>query len=214
MTTLFLLMPGTPMLFQGQEFAASAPFLYFADHKPELAARVRAGRSQFVAQFPSLGSPEAQAALPAPHDPATFERCTIDWRERETHGGMYRLHRDVLALRREEPAFARQVRGGVDGAVLGDEAFVLRFCAAQPGDERLLVVNLGADIVAGSFAEPLVAPPDGTSWTVQWSSEHPGYGGMGTPPVVGEGGWRIPGHAAAILRPETEHGRDRSQHRG
>ncbi len=45
MTALLLLAPGTPMLFQGQEFAASAPFVYFADHRPELASRsLRAGR--------------------------------------------------------------------------------------------------------------------------------------------------------------------------
>ena len=44
MTALLLLMPQTPMLFQGQEFAASSPFLYFADHNPELAKLVAQGR--------------------------------------------------------------------------------------------------------------------------------------------------------------------------
>jgi maltooligosyltrehalose trehalohydrolase len=203
MTALFLLMPGTPMLFQGQEMAASAPFLYFADHTPELARNVETGRAAFVAQFPSLASQEAQAALSTPHDPATFERCKLDWRERGAHAPTYRLHGDLLRLRREEPAFARTAPGSVDGAVLAAEAFVLRFLAEAPRDERLIVVNLGPDIVAASFAEPLVAPPGGAVWSIQWSSEHPAYGGTGTPAVAGDAGWRIPGHAAVVLRPEA-----------
>jgi maltooligosyltrehalose trehalohydrolase len=54
MTALMLLAPGTPMLFQGQEFAASTPFLFFADHKPELAKLVCEGRKEFMSQFPSV----------------------------------------------------------------------------------------------------------------------------------------------------------------
>jgi maltooligosyltrehalose trehalohydrolase len=210
MTTLLLLMPGTPMLFQGQEIASSAPFRYFADHNNELARNVRKGRSEFLSQFPSLRSSEAQAVLPAPDDVRTFQECKIDWSERQRHSHAYRLHRDLLRLRRDEPAFARQGAAGFDGAVLGSEAFVLRFFADTPRDERLLVVNLGPDIVAGSFAEPLVAPPERGTWITHWSSEHPQYGGTGTPEVVSDSGWRIPGHAAIVLRPETTHGSDRA----
>ena len=54
MTALFLLLPATPMLFQGQEFAASTPFLYFSDHKPEISKLVLKGRADFLSQFPSL----------------------------------------------------------------------------------------------------------------------------------------------------------------
>src|SRR6185503_2792815 len=85
MSALFILLPGTPMLFQGQEFGASAPFLYFADHNPELAAAVQKGRAEFLSQFPSLASPEAQRRLPPPHDPRTFESTVLDWREYDTH---------------------------------------------------------------------------------------------------------------------------------
>jgi maltooligosyltrehalose trehalohydrolase len=76
----------------------------------------------------------------------------------------------------------------------------------MPRDERLLVVNLGAEIVAGSLAEPLVAPPEAGTWTTQWSSDHPEYGGCGTPEVVTASGWRIPGHAAVLLKPEMTNG--------
>ena len=69
LTALMLLAPGTPMLFQGQEFAASSPFLYFADHVPELAAQIRQGRAEFLAQFPSLATPEMQARVRRPRRP-------------------------------------------------------------------------------------------------------------------------------------------------
>ena len=61
--------------------------------------------------------------------------------------------------------------------------------------------DLGPDLVAESFAEPLVAPPDGYMWSLHWSSEHPRYGGIGTPDIVGDHGWRIPGHSAVVLAP-------------
>ena len=96
MTALLLLGPATPMLFQGQEFAASSPFLYFADLPPELAKLVRAGRAEFLAQFPSLAGAEAQAALPDPADRLTFERSKLDLGERERHAGAYALHLDLL----------------------------------------------------------------------------------------------------------------------
>jgi maltooligosyltrehalose trehalohydrolase len=208
MTTLLLLMPGTPMLFQGQEFGATAPFHYFADHNPELAKAVQKGRAEFIAQFPSLASPELQERLPPPHALETFERCKLDWNEYDTHVTQRRLCEDLLALRRSEVAFHAQAPGAVDGAVLAAETFVLRFTTPHEQDERLLVVNFGPDLVADSFAEPLVAPPERSRWVVQWSSERPDYGGGGTPPVVTEQGWRIPGHSAIVLRPETDHGGD------
>jgi len=208
MTALMLLMPGTPMLFQGQEFGSSAPFRYFADHNPELAKAVQQGRAGFVTQFPSLAAPEAQERLPPPHALETFEQCRLDWHEYEAHVTHRRLHEDLLALRRSEVAFRAQAPGAVDGAVLAPETFVLRFMTPHESDERLLAVNFGPDLVAESFAEPLVAAPHGSRWVVQWSSEQPTYGGSGTPPIVTDQGWRIPGHSAIVLRPEIDHGGD------
>lgn len=198
MTALMLLMPGTPMLFQGQEFQASAPFLYFADHKPELAARVREGRQEFVSQFASVAAPEMRARLADPGSRATFEASKLDWSEFERHRGAVALHRDLLRLRREDRVFARQRRGGLDGAVLGPEAFLLRFFG-DSGDDRLLLVNFGRDLERRSIADPLVAPPEGRQWRLLWSSEDPAYGGGGTPPVETPERWRLPGHAAVVL---------------
>jgi maltooligosyltrehalose trehalohydrolase len=202
MTALLLLLPATPMLFQGQEFGSTAPFLYFADHGGELAAAVAKGRAQFLQQFPSLASPEVQDRLPLPHALETFERCVLDWCEVARHEHHWRLHADVIALRKRDEAFGDQ--RPVDGAVLGAEAFVLRFAGRSPGAERLLVVNLGPDIDTGGFPEPLVAPPRGLNWRLAWSSECPDYGGSGAAPIVDEHGWRIPGHSATVLAASQE----------
>jgi maltooligosyltrehalose trehalohydrolase len=200
MTALLLLGPQTPLLFQGQEFAASSPFLFFADHANELAQSVRRGRGEFLSQFPSVADPAVQAALPDPHDPATFRRCKLDLSERRTHAWAYDLHRDLLALRRTDPVFGRPRPRGLDGAVLGPGAFVLRYFA-DDGDDRLLVVNFGRDLSRSPTPEPLLAPPDGKSWRVRWSSEDPRYGGGGTAPPDTEEGWLVPGEAALVLVP-------------
>jgi len=207
MTALLLLAPSTPMLFMGQEFCATAPFLFFADHQPELAQAIRKGRAEFLSQFPSLASRELAAGIPDPADPETFQRCKLDFGEREAHAAGYALHEDLLRLRREIPAFRARDRGGIrslDGAVLGPSAFVLRFFGPAGNDEedRLLLINLGHDLQLVPAPEPLLAPPEDRRWEVEWSSESPRYGGVGAPPAEDEdGGWLIPGHAATVLRP-------------
>jgi maltooligosyltrehalose trehalohydrolase len=202
MTALLLLGPATPMLFQGQEFAASSPFLYFADLPPELAKLARAGRAEFLAQFPSLAGPEAQTALPDPADRLTFERCKLDLTERERHAAAYALHVDLLRLRKEDPVFRGQGAGGVDGAVLGTEALVLRFFGAGlDPEDRLLCLNLGRDLDLGAVAEPLLAPPRDARWSLLWSSEALRYDGAGTPDLDPRERWRLPGHSALVFGP-------------
>jgi maltooligosyltrehalose trehalohydrolase len=203
MTAVMLLGPGTPMLFQGQEFAASSPFLFFADHNEELSALVRRGRAEFLSQFPSIACPEIQSRLPDPGDPRTFERSRLDLSERHRHTEAYTLHRDLLRLRRQDPVLHSQRPGGVDGAVLGSAAFVLRFFA-ENGHDRLLIVNLGRDLHVDPVPEPLLAPPEHMRWKTLWSSEDPRYGGSGTPPLESEDNWHIPGEAAVVLTPTPQ----------
>lgn len=200
---LTLLGPGTPMLFMGQEFAASAPFHYFADHYSELAEQVRAGRFEFLTQFRSLNDPRMQEAYARPHDEATFQRCKLDFAERVTHAPYYRLTHDLLRLRRDDPAFRAQIPRGVGGAVLDPQAFVLRYF--QPdGLDRLLVVNFGRDLHLLTCPVPLLAPPAGCHWAVELATEDPAYGGHGAenPDAEGEG-WRIAGEAAVALVPRA-----------
>jgi maltooligosyltrehalose trehalohydrolase len=176
LTALMLLGPNTPMLFQGEEFAASAPFLYFADHKPELATLVAKGRLEFLEQFPSIDP----ARVDAPDDPRTFERCKLDWSDAVRNADVLAKYRELLRLRR--PA------SHVEGAVLGERAFVLRFTPT-----RLLIVNLGGPLRLDVVPEPLLAPPAGQSWNLVWSSE-------AIEAVEDEKGrWSIPGGCAVVL---------------
>jgi maltooligosyltrehalose trehalohydrolase len=201
MTALMFLAPGTPMLFQGQEFAASSPFLFFADHEAAIAKLVRHGREEFLRRFASLRGAGAPRSFADPGASATFERSKLDHAERQQHADVYNLHRDLIRLRREDPLFASQRADRIHGAVIGAEAFLLRYFAA-PGDDRLLIVNLGRDLIYSPAAEPLVAPPPHTDWTLLWSSEDSRYGGSGTG-LLCAAEWRIPGHAAVVLRPES-----------
>jgi maltooligosyltrehalose trehalohydrolase len=200
MTGLLLLGPGTPMLFQGQEFAASTPFFYFADHNPELAKLVKNGRGEFLRQFRDLALPEMQAQLTDPADRSTFLRSKLDPSEREKHAPLVKMHKDLLQLRREDPVFQMQRRRGVDGAVLSDSAFVLRYFA-DDGSDRLLIVNFGLNLHLNPAPEPLLAPPDGMQWHVAWSSDDVSYGGCGTPALDTDENWRIPGEATVALVP-------------
>ena len=204
MTALLLLMPSTPMLFQGQEYAAPQHFYYFADHKPDLAAQVEAGRKDFLAQFRSLTDPAVRDGIMPPHDEATFRACKLDPADREQRLPVYHLHRDLLAIRRSDPAIRRAIAGErrIDGAVLAGEAFVLRFF--DEGGDRLLIVNMGRDLHLAPAPEPLLAPPLGQRWRIAWSSEAKHYGGSGVAEPEAKDGWRIAGHTASLLRPDDE----------
>lgn len=213
MTALLLLMPQTPMLFQGQEFGASSTFHYFADHNEDLSSLIRQGRAREIAQFPSAATAEVQASLLDPTSEESFQRSKLhhDEKDRPYHRQLLELHRDLLRLRREEAAFRRvQQRGDIDGAILGPNAFVLRYFGRPnsggpdggAGADRLLIVNLGTDLTLDPAPEPLLAPPPNFRWTILFTSEHPRYGGGGTPPLETElEGWHIPGRTAVVLRP-------------
>jgi maltooligosyltrehalose trehalohydrolase len=197
MTALLLLAPATPMLFQGQEFGASTPFFYFADHQPELSRLVAQGRRTFLSQFPSIALQQSCALLAPPEAEETFLRSKLNLGERLTHAPIYLMHRDLLRLRREDPVFSQPHHGRVDGALLGPGAFVLRFFGLA-GQDRLVFVNLGSDLLLAPVSEPLLANPTRSNWNLLWSSESPSYGGAGALLLETDEGWRIPGQAAMV----------------
>jgi maltooligosyltrehalose trehalohydrolase len=200
MTALLLLGPWTPLLFQGQEFGTSRPFLYFSDIGDDsLREAIRKGRFEFLSQFPSLASKETQKQLPIPTDPNSFARCKLDFLERKKNKQLYDLHIDLIKLRREDSRFREQKTGGVDGAVLGAKSFVLRYFA-EKNDDRLLLVNLGDTRLLDPMPEPLLAPPLGFEWTTLWSSDSERYGGPGTTQVATQDNWTLPGEAAIALK--------------
>ena len=201
MTALMVLSPGVPMLFQGQEFGATAPFYYFADHNPDLAGKVARGRREFMLQFRTLAGPEMRCCLPDPHDTQAFESCKLDWTEVERNRSLVQFHRDVIRLRREDPTLRAPKPHSVDGAVLSADAFLLRYFGESPELDRLLVVSLGRDFDLIPAPEPLLAPPEGMQWDTLWSTDDPRYGGCGTPELDGAGSWRISGRSAVLLKP-------------
>ncbi|NWF74291.1 MAG: malto-oligosyltrehalose trehalohydrolase [Nitrospirae bacterium] len=198
LTALFLLAPETPMLFMGQEFGASSPFLFFADHGAELAPKVYDGRKKFLSEFPSYATKEAQDAVPDPSDLASFERSKLDLSERTSHAEIYRFHRDLLRLRRTDPVLGRQDRRSIDGAVLGPQALALRWFT-ESDDDRLLIVNLGPDLTFVPAPEPLLAPVSEGRWNLLWSSDDPRYGGPGVRDPLSDMGWHISGEGSTLF---------------
>ncbi|MEV4824180.1 malto-oligosyltrehalose trehalohydrolase [Micromonospora sp. NPDC049274] len=96
--TLLLTAPFTPMLFMGEEWAASTPWQFFTSHpEPELASAVRTGRRR---EFAAHGWPEGD--VPDPQDPQTFVRSRLDWAEldKPEHASMLAFYQRLIALRR------------------------------------------------------------------------------------------------------------------
>jgi maltooligosyltrehalose trehalohydrolase len=203
LTTLLLLGPQTPMLFMGQEFAASSPFHYFADHEVDVAKLVREGRWEFLRRFPRTASFESQGGLPDPASRTSFEISKLDWNECLRNIETLLLYRDLLQLRQSDPIFSRQDAAMLEGAVIGPEAFLARWCD-EAGDDRLLLFNLGQDFSWRPAADPLIAAPIGRQWKLLWSSEDPRYGGSGTA-MLDAKDWSVPGHAAIVLCPTSSH---------
>jgi maltooligosyltrehalose trehalohydrolase len=198
---LLLLGPWTPLLFQGEEFGASSPFLFFADvGDASVREATRKGRAQWLAPFLSLSEEEALRSLPAPDDPQVFARCKLNFPEREKNRQLYNLHIDLLKLRREDSRFRQQSSGGIDGAVLGPASFVLRYFSNE-NDDRLLVVNFGESQILHPASEPLLAAPSGYRWETLWTSESPRYGGAGSIAVATQEQWVLPAESTVALRP-------------
>jgi maltooligosyltrehalose trehalohydrolase len=167
---LLLCGPFVPLLFQGEEWGASTPFLYFTDHQdPELGRAVSSGRRHEFASF-GWGPDE----VPDPQDPATFTRSQLDWSQLEQgpHRGLLDWYRRLITLRRALPALSdprldhvavdcneaarwlRIRRGPVTVAAnLGPAATTV----VVPGSARLLEIS---DRAGALTAAGLALPPD------------------------------------------------------
>jgi maltooligosyltrehalose trehalohydrolase len=155
-TVLLLLAPETPLLFMGQEWAASTPFLYFTDLPEPLGQMVTSGRRAEFGAFTAFADAASRERIPDPQAPGTFEASRLRWEERnqEPHASMLRLHRRLLELRRAHPAMRRPGTAGFDVRAIDDDALALRWRA---GDACLIV----AIRLRGTGAVCL--PPDLTS---------------------------------------------------
>jgi len=208
MVAYWLLSSGTPMFFMGQEYGSRQPFLYFADHESaELCEAVHKGRVEFLLQFESIRNiPNLNSLVPKPCEEETFLQCKLNPVERDDPEGvqLQRLFSDLLRLRREDPAISTQHLGSVDGAVLTEDCFVLRFfargCNAEDID-RLLLVNFGPRLELRHLPEPLLAPPSEVDWQSVWNSEQPEYGGTSAIHPITEDGWHVSEECAILLIP-------------
>jgi maltooligosyltrehalose trehalohydrolase len=153
-STLLLFLPMTPILFMGQEWAASSPFQFFTDHEPDLGAKIVEGRRLEFARFLAFSDPLVRAQIPDPQAESTFLRSRLRWEERQQgeHARVLALYQALLALRRTDPVLRAAGRTALEASADGDLLVVRRWHRA---DQRLLLVNLGP--------EPLPAgkPPPG-----------------------------------------------------
>jgi maltooligosyltrehalose trehalohydrolase len=128
--------PYLPLLFQGQEWGETRPFLFFTDHRPEVAEAVRRGRAAEFAAF------DWADEVPDPNDPASFQRSKLDWSR--AGGPIQRLWQALLRLRREVPALGN-CRRDLASATADPQRRLLTLERADPSGSRALVVaNLGA----------------------------------------------------------------------
>lgn len=107
-SVLLLFLPATPLLFMGQEWASSSPFLYFTDHEGALGDAVREGRREEFKTFRAFSDPTARDRIPDPQSRSTFERSKLRWDERSdpAPARVLALYRAMLRLRRSDPVLS------------------------------------------------------------------------------------------------------------
>lgn len=206
-TALLLCAPATPLLFMGQEWASSAPFLFFTDHNAELGRLVREGRRHEFRHYTAFTDPEQQAHIPDVQDEATFLACKLNWDEidQEPHASALRLYRALLQLRRNEPVLRGAPPGSFHALAIDDETILLlRQSETMPS--LCLVARLkgsgAVDLGATSVSDHLI----GRRWELVLSTEDPSFALDPMPPTLELGGPAPRVHfarpSAVILRGE------------
>jgi maltooligosyltrehalose trehalohydrolase len=196
-SALLLLTPYTPLLWMGQEWAATTPFLYFTDHPEELGRLVTQGRREEFEGFSQFSDAKLRERIPDPQAARTFERSKLRWDEleRQPHAGVLALYRELIALRRRHPALRRRDRAPFAVAALGDAALGLKREGVD-GATLLLVINVG-----GAAAIDLAGFAPDRSLRVRLWTEHARFGGAGG--VVAVDGTRLTVPSAGAVLLET-----------
>jgi maltooligosyltrehalose trehalohydrolase len=178
---VLLLAPSPPLLFMGEEFGASTPFLFFCDFEPALAVKAREGRRSEFARFAEFSSPEAQARIPDPNGEETFFRSKLDWACLQTapHRSWLSFYRQLLALRRKEiaPRIKDVEPGKSKFEVIGSNA--VRACWPLSSGGAL-------DLIANFSAERLDIPeaPEGALLYTTAAALGSRLGSMDVPPLT------------------------------
>lgn len=194
-SALLCLSPYTPLFFQGQEWGAATPFLYFTDHNEELGRLVTEGRRKEFKGFSAFADEASVQRIPDPQAEQTFLRSKLDWSETSDPASaaakLRALHRAALRLRRDEPALRGRARGQwkIDAV-------------AHPTDHGLLALTFGHGECAVIFRlKPAEHPTEGhafggPAWRPIFSSNDPAYGGGGETsydPAAGRLTFDLPG---------------------
>ncbi len=178
-TVLLVSVPMTPLLFMGQEWAASSPFQYFTDLEPELGHRVTEGRRHEFAEFPAFTDPGARERIPDPQAEATFLASRLRWEERSggVHERSLALHRALIALRLEHEALSGSEATAGSAASPDDETIVVR----RHGDQEtfwIVVRFKGAGVVdLDAVAAAIGADSPGADLDLVLDTEHAEFAG-------------------------------------
>ncbi|MBI4507535.1 MAG: malto-oligosyltrehalose trehalohydrolase [Chloroflexi bacterium] len=193
-SAVLLLAPETPLLFMGQEFAASSPFLYFTDHVPELGRLVTAGRRDEFRHFAAFRDPVLRETIPDPQAEQTFRRSQLDMGERRRNAAVLRLYRDLLRVRRSDTVLAAQDRRRTRATALGEQIVAVhRWSGAG---QRVLLANFGPPARLVSADEPFLAALPPGPWRVLLNTAARRYGGSGERVA-----WRGRGVTRAVALP-------------
>jgi maltooligosyltrehalose trehalohydrolase len=154
---ILLLAPSPPLLFMGEEFAASTPFLFFCDFEKDLAAAVTAGRRDEFARFASVSDPSERERIPDPNALKTFEDSHLNWGEIECQKDWIQFCRKLLTLRHEHivPLLTTNCVPKATSTVFGDTCLTVQWIFHSQRKLTMLA-NLGATV---SFS-PLATPPE------------------------------------------------------
>ena len=181
---ILLLSPAPPLLFMGEEFGASTPFLFFCDFRDELANAVTNGRRNEFARFAKFSSPEMREQIPNPNAEKTYLQSKLDWQSltREPHARWLQLYRELLSIRKRKlvphlrtiiavrsECFTSEKRGISVNWYLGDRASLLLRANMGEGAVPMRAENTD-DVIYSSSAEALQAFQSGNlpPWSVIW----------------------------------------------
>jgi maltooligosyltrehalose trehalohydrolase len=175
-SAVLLLAPEAPLLFMGQEWAASTPFRYFTDHHAELGRNIAEGRRNEFRHFKAFVEPAMRERIPDPQADETFRSSRLDWGEceRQPHRGTWELYRSLLHLRHAEPALGKSTRRKFSAIAWDDETLVLSF-AAQDGSALLLVARLRGAGVFRLAKRAGAGVPRGARWQTVLHTEEPRF---------------------------------------
>ena len=177
-SALLLLLPYTPLLFMGQEFAASASFLYFTDHNPELGKLVTEGRREEFKGFAAFADPILRESIPDPQSPESFFRSKLNLDERGVNAPILALYRELLSLRRRDPVLRVQSRDQLHADAIG--AQIVTVHRWHEGAHRLLVANFGPSVAIAPTDHPPFADLADRRWVVLLATSERRFGGTGS----------------------------------